>query len=230
MITTVLWDVDGTLLNFQEAEKASIFACFEHFGLGDCTQEMLSRYSAINTRYWKQLELGELEKSQVLTGRFEDFFKTEGINFSDYSAFNQEYQLRLGDTICFNDNAYELIRELKSTVKQYAVTNGTFTAQQRKLTKSGLITLFDGCFISDQIGYEKPDLRFFQHVFEQIGPVNKEEILIVGDSLTGDIKGGNNAQIKCCWYNPQNLTPPDSLKIHYQIKNLWEIKEIIETI
>lgn len=227
MITTILWDVDGTILNFQEAEKASIYACFEHFGLGICTEEMLSRYSAINAKYWKQLELGQLEKSQVLTSRFEEFFKTEGINFSDYSAFNREYQFRLGDTICFNDNAYELIRELKSTVKQYAVTNGTFTAQQRKLTKSGLIHLFDDCFISDQIGYEKPDIRFFQYVFMQIGPVKKEEILIVGDSLTSDIQGGNNAKIKCCWYHPNNLTPPHSLKIHYEIKSLWEIKEII---
>ena len=74
MITTILWDVDGTILNFQEAEKASIYACFEHFGLGICTEEMLSRYSAINAKYWKQLELGKLEKSQVLTSRFEEFF------------------------------------------------------------------------------------------------------------------------------------------------------------
>ena len=58
----LLWDVDGTLLDFAAAEEAAIRALFSEFGLGICTDEMLSRYSAINKKYWERLERGEMTK------------------------------------------------------------------------------------------------------------------------------------------------------------------------
>ena len=133
----------------------------------------------------------------------------------------------MGDTICFNDNGYELIQELKGKVKQYAVTNGTKTAQDRKLDKSGLRELFDGVFISEEIGVEKPGKGFFDFVFQAIGCYELDEILIVGDSLTSDMQGGNNAGIRCCWYNPNGQDNYKNLRIDYEIKDLQEIKNIL---
>ena len=227
MIKVILWDIDGTLLNFEAAEKAAIRQCFLNHGLGECTDEMLARYTRINKKYWEKLECGELTKPEVLVGRFKEFFANEGLPIEKAEAVNDEYQVRLGDTICFNDNGYELVQKLNSQVKQYAVTNGTLIAQRRKLKNSGLDQLLEEAFISDVIGIEKPNIGFFEHVFKKIGKYQKDEVLIVGDSLTSDMQGGNNAGILCCWYNPQKNPGRPDLKIDYEIENLQLIEMLI---
>lgn len=80
MITTILWDVDRTLLDFDAAERAAIQSLYIEFGLGECSEEALARYSAINRKYWEKMERGEITKQQVLVGRFEEFFAGEGID------------------------------------------------------------------------------------------------------------------------------------------------------
>lgn len=227
MIKVVLWDIDGTLLSFKLAERKAIQACFDTFGLGTLTEEMLQDYSVINAGYWKRLELGELTKPQVLRGRFEEFFRRYGLSADRVDEFNAEYQVRLGDTVVFHDNGKELVQALRGKVKQYAVTNGTFVAQQRKLKHSGLDRLLDDVFISDQVGAEKPRREFFDAVFDRIGPYGKDEVLIVGDSLTSDIQGGNNAGILCCWYDPAGQSVPAGLRVDYHIRDLNELTAIL---
>ena len=227
MIKVILWDVDGTLLDFKKSEYAAIKKCFEIYDLGVCTDEMISRYSEINRKYWEKLERKEITKPEVLVNRFKDFFATENIRTDCAEEFNKEYQLQLGETICFCDNSYELLKDLKGKVKQYAVTNGTKVAQDRKLQKSGLIDIFDGVFISEEVGCEKPGIEFFEYVWKQIGLYKKDEIMIVGDSLTSDIQGGNNAGIICCWYNPKGMENTSNLRIDYEIDDLQKILEIL---
>ncbi len=231
MIKVILWDVDGTLLDFEKAEHAAMKTCFQVFGLGECTDEMIERYSRINKKYWEMLERGEITKAQVLVERFVEFFASEGIvSGGCEAAFNEEYQMRLGDAPCFCDRADELVRGLKERgrVKQYGVTNGTKVAQDAKLKKSGLIELFDDVFISEVVGVEKPGIGFFKHVWSVIGRYESDEVLIVGDSLTSDMRGGNNAGILCCWYNPKGLPNNKDVKLDYEIKNLQEILEILK--
>ena len=227
MIKSVLWDIDGTILNFEKSESYAVKKCFELFSLGECTDDMIKRYSVINQKYWRRLEKGELTKQQVLVMRFCEFFDSEGIVCSDVEGFNSEYQIRLGDTVFFNDDGYELVGSLRGVVKQYAVTNGTAAAQDRKLVRSGLDKLFDGIFISDKLGAEKPSIEFFDKVFSSIGGINKGETLIVGDSLTSDIRGGNNAGILCCWYNPSSAPLTGGFRVDYIINDLRQVKKII---
>ena len=184
-------------------------------------------YSVINKKYWERLERKELSKPEILVKRFEDFFASENIKTDCAENFNKEYQVRLGDTICFCDDSYELVKDLKSQVKQYAVTNGTKVAQDKKLNRSGLIDLFDDVFISEDIGVEKPDVKFFEHVWDVIDEYEENEVLIVGDSLTSDMQGGNNAGILCCWYNPKSLENSNGVKLDYEIQNLQEILGIL---
>lgn len=227
MIKTILWDIDGTLLSFTKAEHAAIRTCFEIFGLGPCTEEMIERYSILNLSYWKRLERGEITKPRLLVERFEEFFKNEGVVCGDAAGFNAEYQVRLGDTICFNDEGYELVKTLKGRVRQYAVTNGTKVAQDRKLERSGLGDLFDGVFISDVVGHEKPAVEFFHHVFANIPPCEKSEMLIVGDSLTSDMQGGVNAGIPTVWYNPEAAPNTTGVAVDYEIRDLREVLNIL---
>jgi len=221
----ILWDVDGTLLNFLKSESASVKECFSICGLGECTDKMVADYSAINDGYWRMLERGEIEKPQLFTRRFDDLFEKYGLK-CDSAEFNRLYQQSLGNHIFPNDSSLELVKSLRGRVRQYAVTNGSFAAQDKKLRNSGLDKLLDGVFISDVVGAEKPSLLFFDRVFSQI-PQGRGETIIVGDSLTSDIKGGNNAGIACCWYNPRKIPAPSELRIDYTITDLNQIIDII---
>lgn len=228
MITTILWDVDGTLLNFLAAEKAAIRSLFEEYHLGVCSDEMLKRYSSLNKNYWEMLERGEIEKKALLVGRFRDFFEKEGIDSSLAAEFNEKYQLRLGDTIVYCDDSFEIVKSLRGKVKQYVVSNGTVIAQTKKLRLSGLGELMDGIFLSEELGVEKPSVRFFDQVFAKIGPVDRSEVMIVGDSLTGDIRGGNNAGILTCWYNPEGTAAKEAVRIDHEIRDLHEVYVLLK--
>ena len=219
----VLWDIDGTLLNFHIAEKKAICTLFERFNLGICTDQMLQRYSIINSGYWKRLERGEMTKDQILVKRFETFFQEFGLDTSCIADFNAAYQLALGDTICYNPGGLEAVQALKGHALQYAVTNGTLVAQRKKLAASGLEQLLDGAFISDEIGIEKPNLGFFEAVWNQIGYYPPESVLIIGDSLTSDIQGGNNAGIATCWFNPNGIPAPEGLRVDHTVSSLEQI-------
>jgi len=228
MFKLLLWDIDGTILNFLAAEKAAIKKCFEILKLGPCDDAMVERYSSINVRYWQMLERGEMSKPEILVGRFSEFFSCYGIDTSLAKAFNDEYQIRLGDTIVFTPHAIEMLDRYKGKIKQCAVTNGTKIAQSRKIDRSGLDNVFDDIFISEDVGYEKPALEFFKAVFDKIGAYNPEEVLIIGDSLTSDITGGINAGIKTCWYNPGHKENANHLPIDYEIADLSELVSIVD--
>ena len=228
MIRAVLWDVDGTLLDFKAAERAALDASFRTFGLGPCDDARIARYSVLNDRWWKALERGEVTKAQLLPGRFKEFFAAEGLPFTgDYNEFNDFYQIHLGDTVVFRDDAFQLISDLAGRVKQYAVTNGTVTAQRRKLKNSGLDQLLDGIFISEEVGAEKPSPAYFDKVLSSLPPFDKREILIVGDSLTSDMTGGCQAGLRCCWYDPAWKEVPSHLDIEFHIRDLNQVREIL---
>ena len=228
MIETILWDVDGTLLDFNAAERAAIRTLFADFGLGECTDAMLARYHEINIDFWQRLERKELSKKQVLTGRFEQFFSEYGINTGVVPEFNERYQVTLGDTIVFCDDSLNIVRALKGKVKQYAVSNGTVVAQTKKLDRSKLGEQMDGIFLSERLGVEKPDRAFFDRVFSAIRVYDRSTVMIVGDSLTSDIRGGMNAGIKTCWYNPAGKPIPDDYRVDHVISDLHELTDLLE--
>ena len=223
----ILWDVDGTLLKFLEDEKAAIRSLFSEFGLGECTDEMLGRYSGINRKYWNRLERGEMSKAQILVGRFEEFFAAEGLDPSLSGRFNEAYQVRLGDTVVFCDHSKELVGSLVGKIRQYVVSNGTVVAQTKKLLNSGFDKLMDGVFLSEEIGFEKPAKEFFERVFEQIGDVERERVLIVGDSLSSDILGGTYAGIRTCWYNPGGSVNDTEARVDFEVRDLNEIVAVL---
>lgn len=228
MIKAILWDIDGTVLDFIKSQTESIRACFKKYGLGDCTDEMLDRYTQINQHYWEELELEKISKQQVLEYRFVDFFKEYNISSVSANEFNIAYESGLPDYINILGNSIDVISKLKGRIKQYAVTNGAFFVQEKRLEKSRLNDLLDGAFISDAVGYEKPSVKFFDYVFQNIEHFNRDEIMIVGDSLTSDMLGGNNAGIICCWFNPNKNKNDTNVKIDYEITNLNEVFDIIK--
>ena len=227
MVKAILWDVDGTLLDFAAAEKAAIQRLFQEFGLGECTDDMVARYSVINDGYWKRLERGEIAKKEVLIGRFREFFTELGLDPDLSEAFNARYQHALGDTVVYRDDSLTIVKSLRGRVKQYVVSNGTVVAQTKKLQRSHLGEWMDGVFLSEELGAEKPGPAFFDKVFAALPDLKKEEMLIVGDSLTSDMKGGIAAGIPTCWYNPKGHPRPADMAMDYEIQDLHQVFEVI---
>ena len=223
----LLWDVDGTILNFELAERAAIRSLFDRFKLGDCSDEMLMYYSQINKRYWQLMESGKIKKDKMLVERFVEFFSYKGINADIAAEFNKEYQIALCDTIVFNDDAIDIIKHQKKTCKIIIVTNGTEVVQEKKLERSGLNDIVDNVFISELVGFEKPNIKFFEKVILEVGIKDLKEALIIGDSLTSDIQGGHNIGIDTCWYNPKDEENITLLSPTYTIRNLHELENII---
>ena len=201
---------------------------FQKYKIGECSDEKIKLYSKINTKYWKKLERNELTKPEVLIGRFREFFEIIGADVSVAEEFNKDYQVTLGDHIEFVDNAKEMLLSQKGKYILVAVTNGTKVAQDKKLRLSGLDKIFDEIFISEDVGYEKPNIEYFDHVFKKLGITDKSEVLIIGDSLTSDIKGGYLSGIDTCWFNPNHNPNMTDIPVTYEIDHLSKLKEFVE--
>ena len=232
MIKAILWDVDGTILDFEAAEKAAIKKGFRVHHLGDVTDEMIADYSVINKGFWERLERKELTKIEVLRGRFEAFFTKYNIPHTDQVVidFDDDYQVNLTDTICVRDDALEIIKSLLPRVRQAIITNGTKTCQDIKLHKTGLEEMLKGhIFISEVVGHEKPSVEYFAPILEDLKGIDPGEILVVGDSLTSDIQGGINIGAKTCWYNYKHLLNTKGIVPDFEIDDLHEVVRLIET-
>ena len=133
MYKYLLWDVDGTILDFLASESCAIKELFKRFNLGECTDEMLGIYSKINVKYWDALARNEITKPEVLIGRFNEFFTMMNIDTGIAEEFNKAYQLALGDYCIFVKNAKEILLSQKGKYTLVAVTNGTKVDQTKKL-------------------------------------------------------------------------------------------------
>lgn len=225
--TTILWDVDGTLLDFTYSQRLALKQCCRTVGK-KLTEEMIQRYSEINDMYWKQLELGEITKKELLTARFITWFEEFGMQDVDVESFRKEYQEGLGNIYSFIDDSLTICKSLHGRVKQYVITNGVTSTQKSKLRLSGLAEIMDGLFISEEIGTPKPQKEFFDYCLEQVAEKDKSKILIVGDSLSSDIKGGVQAGIPTCWYRSDEAENHTEYVPDYEINDLHRIYDILK--
>jgi len=227
MYKYILWDIDGTVLNFIASERYAIHTLFKKYNIGECSDDMLKQYSDINVKYWQRMERNELTKAEILVGRFREFFEMIGADVTLAEKFNEEYQIVLGDYVEFVENAEEIILSQRGKYTLVAVTNGTKAAQERKLHLSGLDKIFDGIFISECVGVEKPNKAYFDYVFEKLGIIEKKEVLLIGDSLTSDMKGGYISGIDTCWFNPEHLPNTLGIPVTYEIDNFAKLNECL---
>lgn len=201
MIKNILLDLDDTIFDFKRAEREALLKMLDSFGLkaGDAAAE---RYSVINKWHWKQLELGHMTRSAVLSRRFEFFIKEEGLDIRPKEA-QERYEGNLSRGYYYMPGAHEALMRLKPSYRMYLVSNGTARVQYGRIRSSDIEDYLEDIFISQEIGFNKPDRRFFERVAERIPGYKKEETVIIGDSLSSDIRGGVNSGIITIWYNPR---------------------------
>ncbi|WMC92732.1 HAD-IA family hydrolase [Kineothrix sp. MB12-C1] len=154
-------------------------------------------------------------------------FDKVGIKNINPEVFQEKYADALGSVYYFQDDSYELLKSLKGRYRQYLVTNGISYTQRKKLGLSGFDQLVEDIFVSEEIGVPKPQKEYFDYCFSRIPDFRLEQTIIVGDSLSSDMLGGNQAGITTCWYNPNGFKNNSDIKIDYEIRNLQEIKTIL---
>ncbi len=224
--TTLLLDVDGTLLDFNEAERRGVCAVMEHFGLTP-TPERIAHYHEINKEYWKAFERGDIKREEIFGSRFHRFFASYDKNVDGDTA-EKMYRGHLNSCAVLIEHALEICAWLRERYDLYVVTNGVSTTQYQRLKDSGLDTFFTDIFVSEDTGSQKPHKEYFDYCLERIPEKNRSNMLIIGDSLTSDIKGGKNAGIDTCWIHDDEQECPDDLKPDYEIRELLELKKILE--
>ena len=224
MFEILLFDIDDTLLDFHKAEFNAFQQVCKQYNI-QWTEEFYNTYKEINLSCWKQLEKGMLKRSEVYTKRFEDLFSIYKYKI-DTEKFNKDYfsNLRLHHPLM--PNALEVLQQLQHK-RLYVVTNSDKYVQQPRYTNSGLSKYFIEAFISEDTGYEKPSLQYFEYVADRIIDFDKEKTLIIGDSLSSDIKGGNNFGIRTCWYNPKGKPLVDGYQVDYEIHDLLDLLPIV---
>lgn len=223
--SSIFFDLDDTLLDFKAAEKAAVRKVLERNGLPS-SEEAVKKYSQINQSYWEKFERGEIPKSAIFAGRFQSFLDFYGYS-GDAAAISKEYSGGLSLEHQTVEGAHEIVKLLKSRgYKVYATTNGLSSTQYRRIEESGLGVLFDGVFVSEDAGHQKPEKEYFDYVISNIPEKNKDKMLIIGDSPSSDILGGINSGIDVCWYNPS--CKKTEYEIKYEVKKLLEIADILK--
>lgn len=228
MIRNVLFDLDDTLFDFHKAEKIALTKTLVHFGI-DPTEETLALYSTINAAHWKRLELGEISREEVKVGRYRELFETIGVECDPVKA-TAYYESMLAIGHYFMPGAPELLGELYRKYRLYIVSNGTAKVQEGRIGSSGITKYMDGIFISQILGANKPDKQFFDICFAEIPDFSLSETVIIGDSLSSDIKGGINAGITTVWFNPKVIENDSDIKPDYTINELSEVPGLLSQI
>ena len=228
MIRTILFDLDDTLLDFKASERDALRYALAALGL-DPTPEILSRYSVINQKQWELLEKKLLTRDEVLVRRFLLLFEEYGIA-ADACQAQEMYHHRLAQGHYYLPGAEKVLEEMKDRYDLYVVSNGTAAVQDGRIRSSKIDRYFKDIFISERMGADKPDPAFFEACFARIPNFKKEEAVIIGDSLTSDIRGGNNMNIRTCWYNPHGLQKKEGIIVDHEIKALSEIPALIASL
>ena len=218
----ILTDIDNTLLDFDRGSAAGVKNVMDYYGVA-YSEERLQQYLAVNDGLWKRYERGEIEKEYIFQTRFRDFMAQFGVE-ADALFANDLYVEGLKSKIYYRPHCMEFLDAVKGKYKLYAVTNGVTLTQQVRLKKSGLDQYFDQVFISEQMGCKKPEKAFFDQVFAAIGPVDKADCILLGDSLTSDMQGGRNAGIATCLIGDATDDP----RCDHVISDLMEFLPILE--
>ena len=222
----LLFDADNTLLDFSLAEKCALSATLRGALLPD-SDEVVAVYSEINDSMWKMLERGEITKERLRTLRFERFCLHFGFTADPvYLADSYVENLKSNSQLC--EGAEELCQRLFGKYKLYIITNGILEVQRARFGGSAICRYFEHSFISDEIGVEKPSSLFFDAVASAIDGFDCKQALVIGDSLSSDIRGGINYGIDTCWYNPAKKAKPDGMDITYTVERLCDIETLLE--
>ena len=225
----ILLDLDGTLLDFEQAQKIALEKVLREFKF-KFDEMALEVYRAANNRCWEKYEQGLITKAELFINRFTDFFEEMNWDRAAAEAVNIKYTQILPACKRIPPESVALCRELSKLADILITTNGEAKGQMAVIETSGIVPFIKGVVVSESVGRPKPDPRFFDYAFNMLNFSNKGRAIILGDSLSADIKGGADFGIDTCWFNPKDTPLTGDIKPTYIIKELSQMLEICSNI
>ena len=223
----LLFDLDHTLLDFDAGEDIALTQLLEEEGVEDI-QAYKNYYVPMNKLLWKDLELKKITKKELVNTRFAKLFAHFGIE-KDGAYLADRYQFFLSKQGQTFPGVEDLLKKLiRKGYELYGATNGITFIQTGRLEQSGIAPFFKEIFISEQLHTQKPDAAFYEKIGARIPNFDKDHALMIGDSLSADIQGGNNAGIDTIWYNPHHLENKTLAKPTYEVDSYQALLEILD--
>lgn len=225
MIRFVFFDIDDTLLDFSWAERHAIRRTYDELGL-PMTDTMYARYHQINLEHWQAYERNEFTREAMLLDRHRQMFAEYGFS-SDPARCEAIYRRNLGIGHQFMPHVLTVLDYLKPKYRLFITSNGTADTQDSRLESAQIGTYFENIFISERLGALKPDPEYFHRCFAQIPGFQREDAVIIGDSLSSDIRGGIQAGIHTIWFNHDHKPSRPDLRPDHEIHSLLELLDLL---
>ena len=222
----VFLDLDNTILDFSTAERNSLFHALREDGIEPTTEHLIT-FRRINNNRWERFETGELTRREVLVGRFAEFFEAIGIS-ADAEKTQTFYEASLRSPHYFMPGAEALLEKLKGRYRLFILSNGNTTTQASRIASAKIAPYFEQIFISETIGFQKPSREYFEACFAAIPDFDSSRSVMVGDSLTSDIRGGKTMGLHTVWYNPTGRPASDADRPDETIADLSELPPLLE--
>lgn len=218
----VLLDFDGTILDYKKLERHALKKTFNELSL-PINEEIIETYFNLNIKYWHLYEAGEISSEELKIGRALELFNLFDISGIEPSSFNALFMKNASSFAPMYEGTEASLNKLSQVSRLFLVTNGFSYTQKGKIKASGIGHLFENVFIAEEIGAKKPDHKYFEIVYDAIGRPDRREIIIVGDSLMADIKGGNDFDIDTCWFNQSGIFNDTGIIPTIEIHSLDEL-------
>ena len=222
----ILLDADMTIFDFERSERESLRCTLEFHGLS-CTPEVEATYLKINHALWDAFARGEVDQDFLVVERFEALSRIYDMGW-DSARVNRDYLNGLGEEAHLLPGAMEFCRTLKDMGLTLAIaTNGMPVAQRGRYTRTGMDRVIPHLFISMELGVQKPLPAYFDKVCEALNITDRSRVVMIGDSLSSDILGGNNAGIDTVWYNPKGVPLTGRAVPTYTVSSYGEIISLL---
>lgn len=222
----LLFDADGTLFDYDGAEEKALTGTFEEFQI-PFLPNYGEIYQTVNKNLWKLFEQGKIALGDLRVRRFFDLFQQTGLN-TDPEKFSDRYLFHLGQSADLMPFVLETLQQLEKDYHMAIITNGISKVQRSRIAISPIESLFDGLFISEEIGFSKPAAGYFDAVMDALYHPKKESVLVIGDSLSSDMRGGINYGLDTCWFNPLGNPNTLNLPVTYQIQDLRQLLPLLD--
>lgn len=221
----VLLDLDNTLIDFNECAKHSIINSFKRHGF-TYTDDVFEVFITENVKIWKRLEKGEITKAQLRADRWNIILSRLGIDY-DGTIIEEEFENGVAQGAYAVEGAYELLDYLFPKYELYIVSNGFRFVQESRLKIGDFRKYFKDIFLSEDVGVQKPAKEFFDYCFDKLGHPEKDDVILIGDSLSADITGSLSFGIDCIWFNKNGDDTPTDIKPNFIVDKLKEIENIL---
>lgn len=216
----ILFDADETLFSFNS--YLGLKPLLSRYGV-EFSEEDYAAFQAVNKPLWIEYQEKKISAKELQTRRFAHLSALTG---QDPLVLNQELMAQMALVSTPLEGVMDMLSALAGKVKMGIITNGFHALQQKRLENTKMTDFFEMVVVSEVVGAAKPAPEIFEYAFERIEDLNKRSVLMVGDTLTSDILGGNQVGIDTCWFNPQQQLNDTTIQPTYEIQHIRQLVEI----